>query len=329
MLFMAICEHNKTIKMSEQFKIVKNPTWEEYVEETKNLSTDKFIYRGQSNLFKNGSFTPWGIKSSFNRENDPKKFKFRKFLTQQLEQGLFETYYSNYEFVKNTNLNQSDLISRLYFLQHYGISTCLIDFTFDPLVALYFSLTSLKGHNVMRTANPSTGVLTIYPDDCYVSIYQINHKLLCEKLNINNLDEANKNLTIKYDHYAIDLNRKLEWAHLAIDLDPLSKINNSINNYNLKEQKGCFLLFDNHYAQDYDLITFIEKYCEINDMIFTEPLVTIYNIKYNSLFQRMHIINKPRYKTVFKFLKENNCTGQYLFNDYQGLKYDFNFFHDQ
>lgn len=316
-------------------KKIINITWEKYIEETENLPTDKFIYRGQSNLFKNGSFTPWGIISSFNRENDTKKFMFRRFLTQQLEQGLFEAYYRNYEFVKNTNLNQSDLISRLYFLQHYGISTCLIDFTFDPLVALYFSLTSLKGHNVAKNPNSSTGVKNIYPNNCYVSIYQINHKLLCEKLAINNLDEANKYLSINYDYYAIDLIKGLEWAHLAIDLDPLSKINNSINNYNLSEQKGCFLLFDNHYAKDYecskdyDLITFIEKYCEINNIVFKEPLITIYNIEYNSLYGRMHIPNKPHYKTVFKFLKENNCTGQYLFNDSQGLKYDFNFFHEQ
>ncbi|MFK5891013.1 MAG: FRG domain-containing protein [Flavobacteriaceae bacterium] len=298
-------------------------TWEDYVEETKNLTNSDFIFRGQANSFENNKFVKWGITSSFNRMNSTSKFK--RFLSQQLEQGLFDVYYREYEFVKKNSLDKSDLISRLYFLQHYNIPTCLVDFTFDPLVALYFSFCSLKQYKSMPINCGPRGHSRYYNEEWGVSVFQINHKLLQETLKIKKL--ANRDLIINYENYAIDLEKGVKWANLALDLKPLSKINKSIDNYNLENQKGCFLLYDNYYAKDYDLISFIEEFCEINEISFNEPLVKIYNIKYNSFFNRSSL-KKIKNKTGFKYLKEKGRTGEKLFNDFQGIKYDFNFFYD-
>jgi hypothetical protein len=307
---------------------IQNITWEKYIEETDSSDFTKsdYIYRGQSNSYNfSEPFDKWKIISSFNRYYSRKNFRFQSFIGQQLEENLFKTIYGNYEFVKRTNLDKSDLITRLYFLQHYSIPTCLIDFTFNPLVALYFALSSLKGHQAKRFNNE--GFPTIYPSECKISIYQINHKLLREVLKIKEIENTSNDLFLQYEKYRIDLYRN-KFVYLGIDLTPHSKINPEIDNYNIREQNGCFILFDNISNNKYDLISFLEQYCKINKITFKEPLIKIYNIDYNNIYCPTHS-KQSDYKPVFRFLQEKNITGKILFNDYQGLKYDFNFFHER
>jgi len=68
---------------------------------------------------------------------------------------------------------------------------------------------------------------------------------------------------------------------------------------------------------------FLIQYGKINGLSLDEPILNIYNIKYNSIINRL----ENRKKNVFKFLNDKNITGKYLFDDIQGLKYDYiNFF---
>lgn len=284
-----------------------------------------FIYRGQTNSYNNYKFNEWKIVSTYNRNTQFEKIRFNSFLNQQLDDGLFDIYYRNNQFVKDKNLENSDLVSKLYFLQHYGISTCLIDFTHNPFVALYFAMSSLNSHRG-GTFNDQ-GFPTYYPEKCTISIYQINHKLLVEKLKIQ---EINNKIGYEYDkNFEFKTNVNLrKTVHIGIDTNPIQKTNDLIDNYNLTKQEGAFIFYDNHYNKEYDFIEFITDYIDENKIELNEPLVKIYKIKYNELYKPMRSKN-PNFKTAFQILKEKQKTGNYLFNDYQGLKYDMIFFHDQ
>lgn len=284
-----------------------------------------FIYRGQTNSYINNKFNEWSIVSAYNRNRQFNKIRFNSFLTQQLDDGLFDAYYRNNQFAKDKKLENSDLVSKLYFLQHYGISTCLIDFTHNAFVALYFAMSSLICHS--GGTFDDNGFPTYYPENCTISIYQINYKLLIEKIKIQ---EINNKIGYEYDkNFGFKTNINLrKTVHVGIDTNPIHNTNNLIDNYNLRKQEGAFILYDNYYNKEYDFIEFITDYINENKIELNEPLVKIYKIKYNELYRRMRS-KSPNFKTAFQLLQEKQKTGNYLFNDHQGLKYDMVFFHDQ
>lgn len=308
-------------------EIFSDITWEEFIRVTdsSNSTDSDFIYRGQSNSYDEGNFIEWPIISSFNRYYSRANFRFDSFINQQLEENLFKITYGDYEFVKRTNLDKSNLISRLYFLQHYSIQTCLLDFTFNPSIALYFAMTSLKGHTA-RTCN-SDGFPEIYPPECHISIYQINHKLLRQVVGVKEISHSNNDLYLEYEKYRLNVTMG-NYAFIGIDIEPLLKISEEIENFNIKKQEGCFILFDNISNNKNDFISFLESYCKIKKIEFTEPLIKIYKIKYNNLYKPMQS-RQGNYKPAFRYLQDKGITGKNLFNDYQGLKYDFNFFYDK
>jgi hypothetical protein len=298
----------------------------EYLELINNSDkSSDFIYRGQTNSYNNYKFTEWNIVSTYNRNPQFSNIRFNSFLTQQLNDSLFDIYYRNNQFVKDKKLEKSDLISKLYFLQHYGISTSLIDFTHNPFVALYFAMSSLNSHS--GGTCDDNGFPNYYLENCTISIYQINYKLLVEKFKIQ---EINNKIGYEYDKkFKFNTNVNLrKTVHVGIDTNPIKNTNNLIDNFNLLKQEGAFIFYDNHYNKKYGLIEFITDYIIENKIEITEPLVKIYKIKYNELYKPLKS-KQPNFKTAFQILKEKEKTGNYLFNDYQGLKYDLTFFHNQ
>jgi hypothetical protein len=308
---------------------IQDISWQDFVEqEQKNFQNSRrFLYRGQSNSYNQGNFIQWKLESSFNRfYDDSGDYDFRMFLGQHLEYDLFRIYYGNYKFVQNNELTQADLISKLYYLQHYGIPTCLIDFTHDPLIALYFALTSLKGRSGGRYQ--VNGDPDFFPDDFKVSIYRFNIDLLIEKLKLKDISSSDINFYLDYEKFRIDCN-DFDYAFLGIDLNPFEHIKNADINYNLSKQKGAFLCYDNSkLTKNSDLIEFIITYCKTNNLDFDEPIIKQFQIKYNSLYKPMQSL-QPDTISAFRFLDKKGITGKNLFNDYQGLKYDFNFFHQK
>lgn len=294
---------------------ISDISWEDFITDTYLNKNSDFIYRGQSNSISNSKFEQWGLVSTFNRHYSNENFRFDSFLSQQLENSLFLHTYKDYEFVKRTHLDKSDLITKLYFLQHYGIPTSLIDFSLNPLVALYFAITSLRGHSGGEYDNE--GFPKYYPPECKVTIYRINHRILKDKLGIMEINNQKNSLFLNYEKYRLDLS-SLKSCYLGLDVKPHEKINKNVDNYNLKQQDGAFILFDNANAKNYDLIRFLIEYCHRKDIIFSEPLIKIYNIKYNSLYKPKHS-KQPNYKPVFRFLEEQGITGKTLFNDFQSI----------
>ena len=311
------------------FKNVYLENWEDFVDKFIQFENEqkKFIFRGQSNSINDKKvFQKWNLTSSFNRiHRKHKSYSFSTYLFQHFDSELFDIYYSKYPYVESQSLSSISLLQKCYFFQHYGIPTCFIDFTFDPLIALYFSISTLEGTS--GGLYDDKGNPLFYSNDSdrdYVSIYQINVELLQKLLGSKEITESSFNIDNLESFNVCPNIFSGPNISLGLDLNPISS-NSDFNNYNLKMQKGCFLYYDN---EDFKgcLEEFIELYCMINGVNNYDSIITIYNINYNSLFKKNQ---NPSAKPLFRFLKERKLTGEYLFNDIQGLKYDFNFFHNQ
>ena len=309
--------------------------WEDFVNEFMNHTiNDDIIFRGQSNSTQNISpfnkdgkiiskkLIEWEIISSFNRHYDETShYRFSTFISQQLQNDLFGLYYKHYEVLKRLPLNEMDTLNKLYLLQHYGCPTCLIDFTKDPLIALYFSITGIKGSS--GSTLDANGDIAIYPDDCFLSLYKIDCKTLRE-IGVKNLKDDNDNLFLNYRNYELPLDNSLNSSNHAI-LAILNTPKFNEINYNLKKQEGCFLLYESYgfNFRGKGLEKFISEYANRRNLSVNSPAICIYRIRYNSIFGN----RKKNKKSLFNFLSDNKTTGATLFNDLQGLKYDFNFFH--
>ena len=296
-------------------------TWEEFVKENpvSNLENKRFIYRGQTNDFSNEN-PEWEIISSFNRFYTKQQYSFSKFIGQQID--FMDSTYSEYEFVKKSNILGSNIISKIYFLQHYGIPTGFIDFTYHPLIALYFSISALKGQS--GGTYKTDGFPSFYSDKNYFTIIRIDVEKLQESIPIKNLQHFDRDLFLNYESYYINIDEYYR-ANIALDLNPL-KSNNNSSNFNLLRQAPCFLLFDNASCNSFSFEKFLSLYFEKHQIVMNKPFITKYHIKYNTAFSPMHS-RQPDYISLFKFLKSNNISGKTLFDDIQALKYDFNFFH--
>lgn len=313
--------------MNDVVEVIDNRTWEEFIEDNpkSNIKDKKFIYRGQSNGFVydkegNPTFKEWNIVSSFNRFYVPgsRQYNFEEFISQQI--SFIPSKYSEYEFVKKNNLDKANAISQIYFLQHYGVPTCFIDFTFHPLVALYFSISAMKGQS---GGSYPKGLPNFYPDEYVFSIYKIDVEALKKVFKIHDLKHTDIEFWLNYDFYKIKLT-DLKWAHLALDLDPLSKIDNQEQNFNIRKQHSCFLMYDNGKCN----IGFEEFLAQYIKEETNEPIIYKYRFKYNSAYRPIDRL-RGKVEPLFNRLRKEKVIGKDLFNDIQGIKYDFNFFHQE
>jgi hypothetical protein len=307
-------------------------SWEDFVEKFKNHDSNKnnhLIFRGHSNhSHYPGKFNRWALISSFNRQQEYSGYSFKNYLVQQLESELFRITYGSYSYKKIKLLTKSSVLHKCYLFQHYGIPTCFIDFTFNPLIALYFALTSIPGRS--GGSYDINGNPTFYSNDKdkdFVSIYQIDTRLLQEIMGVKHISSRTFGWKL-LDHYTISASKSFNYSSsIGLDLKPSFGKNGLFKNYNLIRQEGCFLYFDNE-ESNLPFEKFVDIFCNDHNIKLPSSIITIYNINYNSLFKKMHS-RQPNHKSVFKFLKEKQLTGQFLFDDLQGLKYDFNFFHNE
>lgn len=305
--------------------------WEDFVEifQNKEINND-IIYRGQSNstkridakIINNNIVTrepvEWQLLSTFNRHySELDDYHFGTFLNQHLNPTFFNSHYNSYEISKTIPLCNWDLLNKLYFLQHYGCPTCLIDFTRQPLIALYFAITAMKGSSGYSLDYDNN--ICNYPDSCFLSIYQIDCKSLRQDLNIKSINK-DSDIPKDYDQFKIEIDSNdYRSFHVGLIENPVC---NEIN-FNLTKQKGCFILYDNDKSNDIGLETLIDEIVKVKNISLSKPIVTIYRISYNSIFKN----RKKNKESLFSYLKNENIYGATLFNDIQGLKYDLNFFH--
>lgn len=304
-------------------------TWEEFVDLYDNYisRSEPYIFRGQSNSIFNGKFSKWSLLSSFNRiYSEPNSYKFATILLQHLDDDLFTHFYSKYAYQKIDYLNGLSKLSKAYYLQHYGIPTCFMDFTHHPLIALYFAISSIPGTSgATYNAEGQPISYSTSVDRDYLSIYRINYESLkklfpYKEISIDNFDHSLRSYEIYLNDYTIAN------IILSLDLSPIDKMGDKCF-YNIKAQESCFLLYDSHVVGNKGLIELIDFYFKLNPKVeFDTEIITVYNIAYNSLVPPLLKDRNVR-QAIFKYLDLKQLTGKYLFDDIQGLRYDFNFFH--
>lgn len=319
-------------KISDSIEVINCSSWPELVTYLKRNDNLPRIYRGQSNGYRTelikdpnreySSFTisypvRWKLISSFDRFYKGSFYKFRSYLYQQLEDNLFISKYGSYDIVKEYKLNCYKQLERIYFLQHYGVRTCFMDFTHDPLTALYFAITDVRSTDIYTPDN--NGNKIVHPSEPFISCYELDYKRIIELFKIQKLDKNFSSLD--YSRYRV----KHSHTHLGFDLTPTENCDPDNINENLRRQKGCFVLYDNN-GSDFAL----DK--TIDDLFFygnlgKEKVIKEFRLPYNEIFA------KPDFEgmegiSLYRYLKSKKICGKYLFSDIQGLKYDLNFFHD-
>lgn len=315
-------------------------SWRDYVDLHQHTDVSTYIFRGQSNsISPSGDFIKWRVDSSFNRFYSMKfSMQFASMLNQQLDPELFNNRYQHYTYTGIENLATMDALRKCIYLQHYGIPTCLIDFTSDPLIALYFAMSAIQGTSGGTYDTEGNCIhFSNSEERDYVSIYRLNCSILKEQFKIKEINSENFDsfLTSYTSHYHLSDSVDVKFGLI---LNPFDKKHDE-RNYNLIAQKGCFLLFDNEQGIDVDsrvnpnvdLIRFLEIHEKYRKVELPEPVVTIFNIGYNSFMNSRQRFNPDGTANIsaFEFLKRKDLIGRTLFNDIQGLKYDFSFFHSR
>lgn len=305
--------------------------WTKLIEDLKKNSKPSKIYRGHSNgysktrikvtkeSFASGEWgmrldlKRWKLISSYDRANDG-KYPFMFYLSQQLNTGNFRGEYRDYKYPMIKKLSNCSLLERVYFLQHYGVPTCFLDFTKNPLIALYFAITKVKDsvlHPLDSIGNPQ-----LYPPaKLYVSIFEFDYKKITDILKIPSITRDFS--IMNYGLFNIN------GAHIGFDVNPFENSDGIVPNENLKRQKGCFVLYELGKKE----ISLDEFICNelIKKGVRESGLIREYRLDYNEIFHK-HNIEKFKTISLFSYLDQKKFTGRYLFNDIQGLRYDLNFY---
>lgn len=318
--------------MGEIIRKIVHSTWPELVAFLKTNETEQYIYRGQANYFKientkgqpkyiipslikyNVKPVHWPLISSFDRYYmDGPFYNFQDFLLQQLGDEIFKLQYGDYKFEDIKYLCECSLLERIYYLQHYGVPTCFMDFSRNPLISLYFALNTVRASN--SWAFDEKGHKYLYDPCLFISVYALNYKRIAELLKVQFIE--NDFVGATYGKH------KIHNCHLSFDISPENNCESDTLNENMGLQEGCFVLFDNN-ASDKTLDQFIEA--ELNGEYISEPLIIEHRLSYNEIFND-GISGQSKYLSLIKYLEKEGISGRNLFNDIQGLKYDLNFFH--
>jgi hypothetical protein len=309
--------------MKRQSKILYSPTkakksiyytsWTDFVfdiQEGKVGNKHKNIFRGQSN-FNFSKPEIWDIKSSFNRAFNGTNFLKNKYA----EYGNIRNYLKIYKTASTENLPEViTFCDVLQFFQHYSIPTPLIDFTSDPLIALYFSLSAVPSYSSGHFGDKRKRHLTITEIDLdeFEKYFSISEMDKVETLLNHKIDTTKDDYPKVIKKLQSDYNKCLKPKGFVIDffLEPNIQINP-----NLFRQKGVFLYLDSNESFE----SLLELNIKNNKIKPSKPILIKHNIPYEKCFTTPanNCLN------IFSYLQFKQKTGVYLFeNDIQGLKYD-------
>jgi len=121
----------------EEFRVIQ--TFEEFLEEIKKDGAT-MIYRGQSQEFDPNNLLPRLYRLL--KEKDPKDEK----ITHYLDEMLIEFKNMSFQYLgANEPKNVWEWLS---LAQHHGLPTCFLDWTDNPIIALYFCLRTDSKSNI-------------------------------------------------------------------------------------------------------------------------------------------------------------------------------------
>jgi hypothetical protein len=270
-------------------------SWQEFVK-LKSYEAKKInLYRGLANKPKQSESDQWkkyDLKTTFQRKYaSPDITSFY----QKLEN--FQRYKDKYETIKEYSVgNNANLLPLILYLRHAGVPMPVLDLTFNPLTALYFSVHDLFIQYGVRDTYES--ILNNNPNG-YVSIFEFD-------------------IDILKNHYAVkELKEVYNFQELIDDkVYLIEQINNlCFKNQNMINQEGAFIFLSSAYPVDVFLEN--QRLMSINSVSPFPTPITMYKISYESIF------TENLNESVYAFLEKNNKVGYKLFSDEQALYFDF------
>jgi hypothetical protein len=235
-----------------------------------NSLPNNFVFRGQSNA-------DWGLQSTLERTLDK---KWNADNARKFEAFSLDSFKSKYHIYSGSEHTPKSKLSWLSVMQHYGVSTRLIDFTTSPYIALYFAL---------ETYNPSTSKdLSVFCFD-YSAIMEESIKHIKEKDKL--FDETRSSIQGRQDSlFDETVDRRaydIAWITEPVEL-----------NARLDRQSGTFLISGN-----------LEKTIE---SIINSSL-------YASCTLKKIIIPANLYEGIYVALRKMSINSKSIYGDLSGL----------
>jgi len=166
-------------------------SWNDFNQKVKTLKYREWVYRGQSNKH-------WPLETSlFRAFNDIQNLRKQstqlaeKIAKNSYEQRIIENFKTNaHLFIKDLP-TQDDNLEWLAVMQHYGAPTRMLDFSYSPYVALFFSITNGSSDSSIFCFNKIELCGGAYKDEKNESIFK--NKLLKEDSYLQTYDPKKTN----------------------------------------------------------------------------------------------------------------------------------------
>ncbi|MEI6767227.1 MAG: FRG domain-containing protein [Bacteroidota bacterium] len=304
-------------------EVIFHNSWTDYAKLFKEYQkNNNIIFRGQSNAGRTSNFDFWQIVSNLNRHYPDISLKDFFSFTSQGKQQLRE--YPAFS-QKISTPDDIHLIDLLAFLQHRGISTPLVDFSYDPITALFFACAAMP----FETANGS--------DYRFLSIFEIDSEVLFSY----GIREMPGDFSFnQYDFQCLDPYNPMPDHFVGSDKPCMAVCRNlpgGLQNFNLTQQDGAFLLIhvpkmisilsDRQRCLRYNSLEDLLLHIRLEKNIHVKPL-KLHLIPYQSIFLSPDddkIFSMP--DTLYLYLEIKQKTGKLLFagDDLNAFKYDFMF----
>ncbi len=230
---------------------------------------------------------------------------------------IFEDKMINKAKLKMPELFTGDVfpIQTIIKLQHYGLPTRILDFTYNALVALYFACQSNENEN------PKDGKVLIFSEseDDIFSCYSPFVNAIADMRDVSSFTESNFNDYIKYletrdywkfsDYDSVNLDKIRERLSEPIFFEP------ELNSERIKRQQGLFLIFPNT----------INESSSSNNLLIKEKLAVWKPKNYTEIIIPSNFKNK-----ILRGLVELGITKSFLFPEPENICKDiFNDFKDR
>lgn len=251
------------------WKNVKIESWDKFLGIIKKFQTKEWVFRGQSN-------PTWELTSSFSRAYEHVQSiyftsgKNEMSLSEEFEESLIELFKAQAHLYLNFKI-PTDNLELLSLMQHYGVPTRMLDFTFSPFLATFFAIDSSKG-------------------DC--AVFAINIK----KLQARNLSKVNEYSKIKKDYY----HNQIGSNGFVFPYEP------KLKNERLIKQQGLFLIPSNTRESLDRIIAYDNDYVNNNciKFIFTSEI----RFEVLSFLKKVNINNETLFPGIDGFCKSLKYT---------------------
>lgn len=235
-----------------------------------NSFESHYIYRGQVDK-------KWKLESSIERLIGPKKeiSKAKKY-----EEFSLMKFKSAFHLYCGSNIKPTSKLQWLSIMQHYGVPTRLLDFTYSPYIALYFCLEGLESNSSNDIALYAIDYRNLLKESIkYAKSKDINFKYTYS-------DTFDKDDSI-FEEYLSDNKFDILWT-----AEPYE------GNNRIDRQSGCFLLSCN-----------LEK--KIEELLKSQI--------YKNVQMKKIIIAIELYDQIYSLLNKVNINSKVLYGDLSGL----------